>query len=267
VLVYRSATLSQPSVALPLPGAAPDTSAGVILEYRTANGGRAVTLDAANEGPSTLDVFVNFELEVNVERDLDRAVDAMNTEGPLAVVCAPGPDGGAPRGDEWMVGAGYAWGIDLFQSTGGQRYVTTAVSWGRDLTRDIGPGALRGRLMWAVEALPLLWQYQPTATAGIGISPLVWRWRFAPRPRAAPFVELAFGGLFTSDPVPEGTRTANFLSHGAFGVRWRPAARASVITAYRFQHISNGNQQVANPGVNAHVVWLGLAFEPRRRSP
>ena len=90
----------------------------------------------------------------------------------------------------------------------------------------------------------------------------MWRWRFTPRPRAAPFVELAFGGLFTRDPVPEGTKTANFLTHGAFGVRWRPTARVGLVTAYRFQHISNGNQQTSNPGVNAHVIWVGVAFSP-----
>ena len=39
-------------------------------------------------GPLDLDVFVNLRLEVNVERDLDRAVDTMNTEGPIAVSCA-----------------------------------------------------------------------------------------------------------------------------------------------------------------------------------
>jgi len=166
-----------------------------------------------------------------------------------------------------MLGAGYAWGMALFQSNGGQRYTATAVSWARDLTRDLGPGLLRGRLMWGVEAMPFFWQDQPTTTPGIGISPLVWRWRFVPRPRAAPFVELAFGGLFTADPVPEGTKTTNFLTHGAFGIRWRPAARVGLVTAYRFQHISNGNQQSVNPGVNAHVIWVGAAFQPRRRSP
>ena len=85
----------------------------------------------------------------------------------------------------------------------------------------------------------------------------VWRWRFVPRARAAAFAELAFGGLFTADPVPEGTEAANFLTHGAFGVRWRPGRRTSWVTAYRFQHISNGNQLTTNPGVNAHVLWIG----------
>jgi hypothetical protein len=184
----------------------------------------------------------------------------IDQDAPPAIPSAGRTSVPAPaRGSEWQVGAGYAWSIDLLQSEGGRRYIPWTVSWGRDLMADAGPGVLRGRLMWAVEAMPLYWQYQPTDTAGVGVSPLVWRWRFVPRSRAAAFAELAFGGVFTGDPVPEGTESANFLTHGAFGVKWRPADRTTFITAYRFQHISNGNQLATNPGVNAHVLWIGVS--------
>ena len=163
-----------------------------------------------------------------------------------------------------MLGAGHGWSFDLFESAGGRRYVATTVSWGLDLTRDVGPGWLRGRLLWALEAAPLYAQYAPTTTAGLGVSPLLWRWRFRPGPRAAAFAEMAFGGLFTRDALPEGTDRANFLAHGAIGIRWRPAARWSLVTAYRFQHVSNGNQRASNPGVNAHVLWLGVAHGTKR---
>ncbi|MGE0463054.1 MAG: acyloxyacyl hydrolase [Vicinamibacterales bacterium] len=269
-LVYRSAALPALPTILRLPAASPTVSAGrVTLAYRSATGG-AVSLDARSAGPSTIDVVVHPAIEPNVEPDpgrtvraAGRSVDAMNTEGPLAVTCSFGYGNGPPRGDQWMLGAGYAWGIALFQSNGGQRYTATAVSWARDLTRDLGPGLLRGRLMWGVEAMPFFWQDRPSGTPGIGLSPLVWRWRFLPRPRVAPFVEFAFGGLVTGDPVPDGTKRVNFLTHGAFGLRWRPATRVGLVTAYRFQHISNGNQQATNPGVNAHVIWFGISFESR----
>jgi len=264
VLLFRGGEPSSPAVRLPLPSAAPSVAADrVELDFHSANGGRSVALTASPAGPSRLEVFVNFELEVNVERDLDRAVDTMNTEGPIAVSCTFGRPPGPPRQDEWMAGAGAAWSIDLLQSAGGRRYVPVTVSWGRDVMRDAGPGILRGRLMWAFELMPVYWQHAPTTTIGMGFSPLVWRWRFVPHPRAAPFAELAFGGLFTSSPVPEGTEAANFIAHGGFGVRWRPASRVSLVTAYRFQHISNGNQLTTNPGVNAHVLWMGLALGGR----
>lgn len=187
--------------------------------------------------------------------------DARTLGEPEQVAASSGLTRLADRGreGEWQVGGGYAWSMDLLQSEGGRRYGVATVSWGHDLTHDAGPGFLKGRLMWAVEAMPAYWQDAPTSTAGVGVMPLVWRWRFTPRARAAAFAELAFGGLFTADAVPEGTEAANFVSHGAFGIRWRPAARASLVTAYRFQHISNGNQLTTNPGVNAHALWLGIS--------
>jgi hypothetical protein len=75
----------------------------------------------------------------------------------------------------------------------------------------------------------------------------------------APFAEVAFGGLLTGDPLPEGSEAANFAAHGGIGVRWRPSAPVSLVTGYRFHHISNGNQRPSNPGVNAHVLWMGVA--------
>lgn len=281
-LVYRSTDLDRPSVSLPLPGAMPEAGPdGVTLDYRTANGGRSVTL-SATDGPASLDVFVSYELEVNVERDLDRAVDRMNTGGAITVVCdtpaaigarsadATNPGGSASRAGretppsrplvgEWMVGAGYGWSIDLLRAQSGRHYLVSTASWGHDVMRDRGPGILRGRLAWAIEAMPVYWQIEPTSTYGVGVLPLVWRWRFLPRSRGQAFAELAFGGLFTRAGVPEGTEAANFLAHGAFGVRWNPEARTSLVTAYRFHHISNGNQLTSNPGVNAHVIWVGIS--------
>lgn len=267
LLVYRSATLDRPSISLPLPGAAPVVEDdGVRLDYQTANGGRAVTLAAA-DGPSSIDVFVNYELEVNVERDLDRGVDLMNTGGALAVDCDIGRSQDAPGepvpseslAAEWMVGAGYGWSIDLLRARSGRHFAIQTVSWGHDVMRDAGPGVLRGRLAWAIEARPVYWQFEPSSTYGAGILPLVWRWRFVPRTRGQAFAELAFGGLFTRAAVPEATTAANFLAHGTFGIRWNPTARTALVTAYRFEHISNGNQLNANPGVNAHVIWIGLS--------
>ncbi len=296
VLVFTSARLDSRSTTLPLPAAEPATTPGrVTLEYRTANGGRAVTLAAVAGGPSTLDVFVNYELEVNVERDLDRAVDAMNTGGLLDVMCdvpgrapppvgpsgpagdlrstaPPGPrsvtppdarSGGTPAASEWTAGGALAWSIDVLQAQGGRRYALQTVSWGRDITSDIGTGLLRGRLMWAIEAAPVYGQWAPTSTYGVGLSPLVWRWRFVPRGGVRPFAELAFGGLFTRAGVPEGNEAANFLAHGAFGLRFLSRSRLSFVAAYRVQHISNGNQRVENPGVNAHVLWMGVGVGKR----
>lgn len=70
-------------IRLALPGAAPVVADGTAsVRYKNANGGRQVTLDVARDH-AALDVYVDHGLEVNIEPDLDPAVDRMNTDGPL----------------------------------------------------------------------------------------------------------------------------------------------------------------------------------------
>ena len=83
-------------VRLALPGAAPAIGDGTAtLRYKNANGGRQVTLEVAKDR-ARLDVYVDHGLEVNIEPDLDPAVDRMNTNGPLTMLdctVAPGVAG------------------------------------------------------------------------------------------------------------------------------------------------------------------------------
>src|SRR5262245_34435868 len=70
-------------IRLSLRGAEPKIASGTAsLAYKNANGGRIVTLDVT-PGQASLDVFVDHGLEVNIEPDLDPAVDRMTTNGPL----------------------------------------------------------------------------------------------------------------------------------------------------------------------------------------
>lgn len=79
-----------------LPGADPRVApGGVTLDYRSANGGVIVRLEARRDG-SMLDVYVSYELEVNIDADLDPRVDLLNTEGLRRdVMCRRGD--GTPR--------------------------------------------------------------------------------------------------------------------------------------------------------------------------
>lgn len=84
VLAMKSPAAGEAPVLLPLPDAEPVLEPGrLTLTYRTQNGGRDIAWRIA-PGVATLDVYANFELEVNVEADLDRRVELMNTEGPIA---------------------------------------------------------------------------------------------------------------------------------------------------------------------------------------
>lgn len=162
--------------------------------------------------------------------------------------------------NEITVGGGVAWGVEIFNSTTGHDFAFQSLSWGRVLTAPRGPGALRGRLQWAVEVVPVFGQYEPHAVYGVGLTPIVWRWNLEPRGRALPFLELAGGALWTTEPVPDRTTGSNFTAHVGAGVRWLRAARQGFVLAYRFHHISNGNRIDRNPGVNSHQVYAGWTW-------
>jgi hypothetical protein len=75
------------AVSLVLPNAKAEvTGTTVFLRARTANGGIDVTL----KGPrarATLDAYINYELEVNVDASLTPEIDEIDTDGPVGVAC------------------------------------------------------------------------------------------------------------------------------------------------------------------------------------
>lgn len=259
-VVYTSRALDQPRVELPLGSAQPLIAPSrITLSYASANGGRAIDWTIVN-GPSSLDLRVNHGLEVNVERDLDPAVEQMNTEGPIAVECVirePIAESGEPRAGEWTVAAGAARSVSLYESTAGRVYALQTIGWARELTGDLKIIGLRGRFVWGIEATPLFAQLEPSDIYGVGVAPVLWRWNFPPQPRWSAFAELAMGGLWTSAPIPEDTGRLNFTAHWGGGVRLRPRGGHALMLGYRFQHFSNGNQLGSNPGVNSHVILAG----------
>jgi hypothetical protein len=81
-LSFRSRALGDRVVDLPLPDAQVDQSRDrTTISSISPNGGLAVEIQANADKPM-VDVFVNFELEVNVWRDLSPDVEHMNTDGP-----------------------------------------------------------------------------------------------------------------------------------------------------------------------------------------
>jgi hypothetical protein len=258
-VVFASKALDKPRVELPLATAQPViTPSRITVSFSSGNGGRTIEWTITN-GPSSLELQVNHGLEVNVERDLDPAVDLMNTTGAIAVECQM--DGRKPiaasRIREWQVSAGLARSVNLFQSTSGRAYAVQTIGWSRELTGDLELIGIPGRFAWGVEAMPVFAQFDPSSIYGVGFAPVVWRWNFPPQPKWSAFGELAMGGMWTTEPIPEKTGRGNFTAHWGGGVRLGPRGRHALLLAYRFQHFSNGNQLGSNPGVNSHVFLAG----------
>ncbi len=94
-LVMRSRHADASPVRLPLPDATPEIAGErVTLDYQTQNGGRDIEWRVSPAGAS-LDVHANFELEVNIEPDLDPRVEQMNTDGVLSnLSCVVAPRSG-----------------------------------------------------------------------------------------------------------------------------------------------------------------------------
>lgn len=264
-IAFSARSLDKPRVELPLAGAQPVISQRQVrLSFASANGGRAIEWVIA-DGPSTLDLRVSHGLEVNVERDLDPAVESMNTDGELAVNCTivepPQNDRGTDvERAEWTIAAGISRSVNLFESTSGRAYAVQTIGWSRELTPELTLMGIRGRFAWGVEATPLFAQFDPSAIYGVGFAPIVWRWNFPQRRTWSAFAELSMGGLWTSDPIPDNTSRGNFTAHWGGGIRLRPRGRHALLLAYRFQHLSNGNQLGSNPGVNSHVVMTGWSL-------
>jgi len=139
------------------------------------------------------------------------------------------------------------------------------VRYGWILTRPHGPGFLKGRFEYVVDAVPVfvIWQKANTAY-GAGVNPLGLKWDFATRASVVPYLELNGGTLFTSTEVPPGTSQVNFTSAAAFGVHLLGKKYAWTLEA-RYMHISNAGLTSPNPGINTVQVRLGIGKFWHRR--
>ena len=133
------------------------------------------------------------------------------------------------------------------------------------LTRPHGPGFLKGRFEYAVDAIPVFLVFQPANTSyGAGFDPIDLKWNFATRSRVVPYLEIDGGALFTNHTVPTGTNAVNFMSSGVFGVHFLGPRRTWSIEA-RYMHISNAGLATPNPGINTFQVRLGIGRFLRKK--
>jgi len=171
----------------------------------------------------------------------------------ISIVCAQDrPEEGGRELQLWTSG-----GHSVSGGTQDTTVWNAGVRYGWILTAPHGPGLLKGRFEYAVDAVPAFLVFQRANTAyGAGVNPVVFKWIFAARGHVAPYLELNGGTLFTTHEVPTGTSTINFTTGAALGAHFLGEHAWSV--DLRYMHISNAGLSVPNPGVNTVQVRLGF---------
>ena len=164
-----------------------------------------------------------------------------------------GPEADGSEMQLWVGG-----GHSVSGGTARTGVLDTGFRYGWILTNPHGPGFLRGRFEYCVDAVPLYLIFQPGHTVyGGGWNPLGLKWNFVPRGRIVPYFELGGGVLFTNRDVPGGTSKTNFTPSAALGFhhlggRWDWSLEA------RYLHISDAGLSDFNPGINTIQIRLGL---------
>jgi hypothetical protein len=170
-----------------------------------------------------------------------------------SVLAQVGPEQGGTEIQVWTSG-----GHSVAGGRGDTGIWNVGLRYGWVLTKPFGPGFLKGRFEYAIDAVPVYLLFQPRNTAyGAGLNPLNLKWNFATRGNAIPYLELSGGTLFTTHDVPPTTSKVNFTPSGAFGVHILRQRLAMTIEA-RYLHISNAGLERRNPGINTFEVRLGV---------
>jgi hypothetical protein len=120
-----------------------------------------------------------------------------------------------------------------------------------------GPGPLHGSLELGLQ--PLYQRYlDPNAFfAGLGATA---RYHFLALGRFVPYVEAAAFAGGTDLNVREIDSNFTFLLWAGVGTSFFVTDRTAIYAGYRWTHVSNGNTDQPNRGLEAHTGVLGVSF-------
>jgi hypothetical protein len=168
-------------------------------------------------------------------------------------------DQGPERGHEWEIWTGAGGDpIGTPKVTLGNGIWTAGARYGWILTDAHGPGLLRGRFEYAVDALPVVMVFQPGGKAyGFGFNPWVMKWNFETRHRVSPYIELGGGLLISTRQIPLGANNFNFTPSGAIGVNLLRGKYHWSID-FRYFHVSDAQITPFNPGTDTFGFRIGF---------
>ena len=101
---------------------------------------------------------------------------------------------------------------------------------------------------------------------GIGGSPIGLQVNWVRYHRVQPFLTSGGGFLYFNRQL-FGATQFNFTAQVGMGMELFTSDRHSLEIGYQYHHISNANLGRENPGMDSHVVFLGVTFRKKRQVP
>lgn len=106
----------------------------------------------------------------------------------------------------------------------------------------------------------ITWSEKRVTSRGVGLKPLALR-LVRRSAKVEAYVGLAGGASWFDRPTPaENAHRRNYMGELDLGVRVLGAGGRRLTVGYRFNHLSNGNTGEINPGIDSHMVSLGVTF-------
>jgi len=103
-------------------------------------------------------------------------------------------------------------------------------------------------------------QFQRETAYGAGITPIGLQLDFANGSKVHPFAHVNGGFLYFNKSMPiEDSGQFQFVGEAGGGVRIFTSDKRAVSIGVRFHHISNGDRQGSNRGLNNFVIYAGFS--------
>src|ERR1044072_5022 len=152
-----------------------------------------------------------------------------------------------------------------------RRFFVAALRYGRTLaandslalqyTLDVVPVAVATGTIVSRTTTPAGDVFQRETAYGAGLTPLGLQLDFANGAKVHPFVHVNGGFLYFNKSVPiEDAGQFAWVGEAGGGVRIFTSERRAVNIGVRFHHISNGDRQGSNRGLNQFVIYAGFSI-------
>jgi hypothetical protein len=113
---------------------------------------------------------------------------------------------------------------------------------------------------WATPNPTSIPQNQRTRAYGSGVSPVGFQWDLMPLRRVQPFFSGDGGFIYFADRVlsPQGSQFMYTIDYGT-GLNIFHHKNQAITIGYRYQHLSNANISLHNPGTDANTFYVGVS--------